>query len=98
MELSGDDCAAKSIELAEQTCEVSYRQEMPVVFVEGREDFAADIAELLAGHPDLHFLRVDLGVEKFLRPRRDKLALLRVDGEAEMMKQVDRLLSVSDGL
>ena len=43
MEPSGDDCAAESIELAEQTCEVS-------------------------------------------------------DGEAEMMKQVDRLLSVSDGL
>ena len=40
MKLGGYDCAPEGIELAEQTCEVSYRQEMPVVFVEGREDFA----------------------------------------------------------
>ena len=86
MELSGDDCASESIELAEQTCKVSYRKEMPVVFGEGREDFAANTAELLARHPELHFLRVDLGAEELLRPKRDEFALLRMDGEAEMMK------------
>ena len=53
VKLSRNYCAAQSIELAEQTCEVSYRQEMPVVFVEGGEELAADIAELLAGHPEL---------------------------------------------
>ena len=34
VKLSGDDCAAKSIELAEQTCEVPYRQEMPLYSLE----------------------------------------------------------------
>ena len=68
MELSGDDCAAKSIELAEQTCKVSSRQEMPVVFVEGREDLATNAAELLAGHPELHLPRVDLSAEELLEP------------------------------
>ena len=98
MELGGDDCTAESIELAEQTCEVPNSREMPIVFVEGGEDFATDAAELLAGHSELHLLGVDLSAEKFLRPKRDKLALLRMDGEAEMMKQIDRLLSVRDGL
>ena len=98
MELSGDDCASKSIELAEQTCEVPNRQKMPIIFVEGGEDLATNTAELLAGHSELHLLRVDLSAEELLRPERDELALLRMDGEAEVMKQVDRLLSVSDGL
>ena len=98
VELGGDDCAAESIELAEQTCEVPNRQEMPVVFLEGGEDLAPNTAKFVARHTELHLLGVHLGAEKFLRPERDQLALLRVDGEAEMMKQVDRLLSVRDGL
>ena len=98
VKLSGDDCAAESTELAEQTCEVSDREEMPVGFLEGREDLATNAAELLARHPELHLFGVHRSAEKFLGPKRDKLALLRMNGEAEMMKQIDRLLSVRDGL
>ena len=98
VKLSGDDCASESIELAEQTCEVPNREEMPVVFLEGGEDLATDAAKLLARHPELHLFGVHLSAEKFLRPKRDQLALLRMDGEAEMTKKVDRLPSVSDGL
>ena len=87
MELSGDNCSAKSIELAEQTCEVSHSQKVPVVFVEGREDLAADAAKLLARHPELHLLRVDLGAEELLGPKRDEVARLRMEGAAEMMRQ-----------
>ena len=68
MELNGDDCAAKSIELAEQTCEVPNRQEMPVVFLEGGEDLAPNTAKFVARHTELHLLGVHLGAEELLRP------------------------------
>ena len=71
---------------------------MSVVFVEGREDLAKKTAELLAGHSELHLLRVDLSAEELLGSKRGEVTLLRMDGKAEMMEEVDRLLSVRDGL
>ena len=96
MELSGDHCSAESIELAEQTCEVSHRKQMLIVFCEGREYFAADAAKLVSRHSKLHLLRVDLSAEELLGPKRDEVAILWMDREAQMMKQIDGLLSLSD--
>ena len=71
---------------------------MLVVCCEGREYFAADAAKLVSRHSKLHLLRVDLSAEKLLGPERDEIALLWMDREAEIMKQIDSLLGVIDRL
>ena len=49
---------------------------MQIVCLEDSLDLSTNVADLLAGDPELHLLAVHLGAEELLRAERNEIALL----------------------
>ena len=94
----GGHSSSYGVELAEERAVLTEGQSPVRVSAADGLDLAAEIANLVPRDSELHESRVDLDAEELDRAGRDRLDLVGMHGEAEVVESLDEQLRVTETL